>query len=305
MKRIKIKNGNFDIPVIGFGCWRWGELESANKARDIIDRALELGIDFVDHADFYGDWKAESLFGEAVTPEIRHRITLQTKCGIRPGIGYDFSKEYILKSVEGSLKRLNTDYIDILLLHRPDALVEPDEVAEAFSVLENTGKVRYFGVSNHNSSQIELLNRSCNGRVLFNQMQLSIPFCPMIDEGLNVNTYNKEGLVRDNGLIDYCRLNDITIQAWSPFQGGPGEGVFFKNEKYSKLNKLIGELADKYHTNQNAIAAAWILRHPAHIQVLTGTINPERLSLIAEASDVEITREEWYALYLSAGKPLP
>ena len=304
MKRIKVKAG-FDVPVIGLGCWRLAELDSSDKVRALIDRALDLGIDFADHADFYGNYRAEALFGEAMTPEIRHSITLQTKCGIRPGIGYDFSKKHIISSVEGSLKRLRTDYIDILLLHRPDALMEPEEVAEAFSTLEKAGKVRYFGVSNHNSSQIELLNRACNGRIIFNQMQLSIPFCPMIDEGLNVNTYNDEGIVRDNGLIDYCRLNNITIQAWSPFQGGPGEGVFFKNSKYGKLNDLIGRLAEKYHTNPNAIAAAWILRHPAHIQVLTGTTSPERLSLVAEASDVEITREEWYELYLSAGKPLP
>lgn len=305
MKRLSIRNGLLDVSAIGLGCWRFRELPDVRSARSLVDAAFDLGIDFFDHADIYAGGEAEALFGEAITPEQRKKMTLQTKCAIVPGICYDFSRSHILEAVEGSLRRLRTDHIDILLLHRPDALMEPEEVAAAFDKLHSSGKVSFFGVSNHNPGQIALLNKYCGGRIIFDQMQLSIPFCPMIDAGLNVNMYDDQAVVRDGGLIDYCRLNEITIQAWSPFQGGPGEGVFLRNEKYSALNALIGELAEKYGVSLNAIAAAWIMRHPAHIQVLAGTTNPSRLAEIAQASDVTLTREEWYRLYLAAGKPLP
>lgn len=216
-----------------------------------------------------------------------------------------FSKEHILKSVEGSLKRLKTDYVDVLLLHRPDTLMEPEEVAEAFETLEKQGKVRYFGVSNENAMQMELLNHYCGGRIVADQLQFSIAHCDIIDSGLNVNVHNDAGTNRDGGVLEYCRLKNITIQAWSPFQYGMFEGVFLGSEKFPELNKLIGELAEKYQVTDNAIAVAWILRHPARIQTIVGSTNKKRVEDICKASDVRLTREEWYALYMAAGKQLP
>lgn len=305
MKHIKLGNSGPEAPVIGLGCMRIPGLKTKQAVRALIDTALDHGINFFDHADIYGRGEAERLFGEAAKPLPREKMILQTKCAIRPGVCYDFSKQHILESVEGSLRRLNTDYIDILLLHRPDALMEPEEVAEAFNALEQAGKVRCFGVSNHNSSQIELLNHYCGGRIIVNQLQLSIAHCGIIDAGLNVNIHNDAGINRDGGVLEYCRLKGITIQAWSPFQYGAFEGVFLGSEKYPELNRLIDELADKYHVTSSAIAAAWILRHPAKIQTIAGTTNRQRLADIAQAPDAALTREEWYALYLAAGKQLP
>jgi len=232
-------------------------------------------------------------------------MIIQTKCGIRPGTCYDFSKQHILKSAEASLKRLKTDYIDIFLLHRPDTLMEPEEVAEAFETLKQQGKVRCFGVSNQNSSQIELLNHYCGNKIIVNQLQLSIAHCDFIDSGLNVNVHNDAGTVRDGGILEYCRLKGITIQAWSPFQYGMFEGVFIDSDKFPELNRLMGELAEKYHVSKNAIAVAWILRHPAKIQAVVGSTNKQRIAEISQASNLTLTREEWYALYMAAGKQLP
>lgn len=305
MNQIKLGTSGPEVPVIGLGCMRLPGLKTKQAVRELIDTAMEQGINFFDHADIYGRGAAERLFGEAVSPALREKLILQTKCAIRPGVCYDFSKQHILDSVDGSLKRLNTDYIDILLLHRPDTLMEPEEVAEAFSTLERQGKVRCFGVSNHNSAQIELLNHYCGGKLIVNQLQLSIAHCGIIDAGLNVNLHNDAGIDRDGSILEYCRLKGITIQAWSPFQYGMFEGVFLGSEKYPALNRLINELAEKYHVTNSAIAVAWILRHPAKIQTIVGTTNRQRLADIARASDVTLTREEWYALYLAAGKQLP
>jgi len=305
MKQISI-GGKISVPHIGVGCMRINGLES--RAVDSLVRAsMEAGGNFFDHADIYGGGEAESHFADSVgmTPALRERMILQTKCGIRPGVCYDFSKEHILASVDGSLKRLKTDYVDILLLHRPDILAEPEEVAEAFDELEKSGKVRYFGVSNQNPAQISLLNKYCGGRVMIDQLQLSIAFCPMFDAGINVNMTNDEATARDGGIVDYCRLNAITIQAWSPFQYGFFEGVFLGSDKYPLLNGVIARLAEKYGVTNNAIVIAWILRHPAKIQAITGTTNLQRLLEIFEAEKAPLTREEWYELYLAAGKKLP
>lgn len=260
---------------------------------------------FFDHADIYAGGEAERIFGQAVDAGLREKIFIQTKCAIRPGICYDFSKKHILESVDKSLARLNTDYIDILLLHRPDTLMEPEEVAEAFDILERAGKVRYFGVSNQNAMQIELLNHYCGKKILIDQLQFSIAHCDIIDSGINVNVHNDAGANRDGSVLEYCRLKDITIQAWSPFQYGMFEGVFLNSDKYPELNRLIGELAEKYQVTGNAIAVAWILRHPAGIQTIVGSTSRERIQGICRASDVRLTREEWYALYMAAGKQLP
>ncbi len=305
MKTMKLGKTNLEVPEIGLGCMRITGLESKAEVRSLIDTAMDQGINFFDHADIYAGGEAEAVFGEAAADIPREKMIIQTKCAIHPGTSYDFSKEHILKSVEGSLKRLKTDYVDVLLLHRPDTLMEPEEVAEAFETLEKQGKVRYFGVSNENAMQMELLNHYCGGRIVADQLQFSIAHCDIIDSGLNVNVHNDAGTNRDGGVLEYCRLKNITIQAWSPFQYGMFEGVFLGSEKFPELNKLIGELAEKYQVTDNAIAVAWILRHPARIQTIVGSTNKKRVEDICKASDVRLTREEWYALYMAAGKQLP
>ena len=305
MKTITLNNTNLSIPEIGMGCMRIVELENADAVKSWVDTALENGINFFDHADIYGKGRCEELFGQVLTPSLREKIILQSKCSIRPGIAFDFSKEHILNSVDGILKRLNTEYLDILLLHRPDALMEPEEVADAFRILKESGKVRHFGVSNQTPMQMELLSKYCDEPLLINQLQLSIAHCPMINSGINANMYNDSGINRDGGVLEYCRLKDITIQAWSPFQYGMFEGVFLGNEKFAELNKVIDNLAEKYNVTNSAIAVAWILRHPAGIQTIVGTTNKDRIAQISKASEIRLTREEWYALYMAAGNKLP
>ncbi len=306
MKTISVAGGIMEVPEIALGCMRTNQLE-IRQARDLIYTAIEQGINFFDHADIYSDGESERFFAEAIemNSSIREKIIIQTKCGIHRGVGFDFSKDHILKSVDGSLKRLKTDYIDVLLLHRPDALVEPEEVAEAFRILKESGKVRHFGVSNHNPYQIELLRKYLDDELLFNQLQLSITHSLMIDHGLNVNMEISEGINRDGGVLDYCRLKDITVQAWSPFHAGLGKDLFVDNPKYKGLNDKLAELAEKYNVTSNAIAVAWILRHPAKIQTIVGTTNKDRLVEICKSSDIALTRKEWYDLYLSSGKKLP
>ncbi len=305
MKNLKIPNSELEASKIALGCMRITELKEIDEVRDLIDIAMEHGINFFDHADIYGKGESEHIFGKAIEGIAREKMIIQTKCGICPGVCYDFSKEHILKSVEQSLKRLNMDYIDVLLLHRPDSLMEPEEVAEAFDLLEKEGKVRYFGVSNQNSMQMELLQRYCSQKLIINQLQFSIAHCDIIDSGFNVNVHKDEGCVRDGSILEYCRLKEITIQAWSPFQYGFFEGVFIGNEKFPELNKLLNELAEKYHVSNNAIAIAWILRHPAGIQAIVGSTKKQRIAEICKASEIKLTREEWYALYMAAGKKLP
>ena len=305
MKQILLHNTDLSVPEIGMGCMRINGLKTVDAVKEWMDTALEHGINFFDHADIYSKGECEELFGRALTPSLREHLILQSKCAIRPGIAFDFSKEHILNSVDGILKRLRTDYLDILLLHRPDTLMEPEEVADAFRTLKSQGKVRYFGVSNQTPMQIELLNKYLDEPLIITQLQLSIAHCPMINSGINANMYNDAAVNRDGGILEYCRLKDMTIQAWSPFQYGMFEGVFLENEKFPELNKAIDLLADKYNVTNSAIAVAWILRHPAHIQTIVGTTNKERIAQISKASDIRLTREEWYALYMAAGNRLP
>ncbi len=305
MKTIQVRDGMLTVPEIALGCMRITGLKDKKEIRNLIDVAMENGIDFFDHADIYAGGEAEAVFGEVVPGELRRKMTIQTKCAIRPGICYDFSKEHILKSVEGSLKRLRTDYIDILLLHRPDTLMEAEEVAEAFDYLEKKGMVRFFGVCNQNAMQMELLNSWCGGKLLFNQLQLSIAHCDIIDSGINVNVHNDAGANRDGSILEYCRLKNILIQAWSPFQYGMFEGVFIGSEKYVELNRVLDRLAQKYEATPNAVAVAWILRHPARIQAIVGSTNADRIQGICKASEIRLTREEWYELYMAAEKKLP
>ena len=306
MKNISIAKGKIEVSEIGLGCMRMADLEK-NKAEKVIRTALEQGINFFDHADIYGKGKSEEIFAESISmnEDLREKIIIQTKCSIVPGVMYDYSKEHIIRSVEGSLKRLKTDYVDTLLLHRPDTLMEPEKVCEAFMQLSESGKVKEFGVSNHNSMQIELLNKYLKNKIVINQMQFGIMHTGMIDNGLNVNMNNELSINRDGSILEYCRLNDITIQAWSPYQYGFFEGVFLDNPKFPELNQTIAKIAQEKGVTNTAIATAWILRHPAKIQTIVGTMNPDRLKDICAASNVDITRREWYEIYLAAGNKLP
>ncbi|EAC3667101.1 TPA: aldo/keto reductase [Listeria monocytogenes] len=305
MKRITIGNSALTASEISLGCMRMADLskEDANK---VINTALENGIDFFDHADIYGGGKSEEVFADAIdmNATIREKMILQSKCGIRQGF-FDFSKEHIIASVEGSLKRLKTDYLDTLLLHRPDTLFEPEEVAAAFTELEKSGKVRHFGVSNQNPGQIELLKKYVDQELIANQLQFSIMHTGMIDTGFNVNMTIDPSLDRDGGILEYSRLNNMTIQAWSPFQYGFFEGVFLDNDKFPELNKTIDKIAADKGVTNSAIAVAWIQRHPASFQTVVGTMNPGRIADITKASDVTLSREEWYEIYRAAGNQLP
>ena len=288
------------VPSIAVGCMRLSE-KSKEEMNHFIHSALEQGAYFFDHADIYGGGMSETVFGDAFShdPSLkREDVFLQSKCGIRQGC-YDLSKEYILEAVDGILKRLRTDYLDLLLLHRPDALVEPEEVAAAFDVLFESGKVRHFGVSNHKPMQIALQP------LVANQVQFSIPVSNLVANGMEVNMETPGSIDHDGSLLDYCRLHDITLQAWSPFQMPAWKGCFLGSDDYPELNQKLRELAEKYHVSDTTIAAAWILRHPANMQLITGTASESRLREIIAACDIALTRKEWYELYLAAGHPLP
>ncbi len=305
MRKIYLGPIKLEVPVVAVGCMRINSL-SVKAAEKFIQTALDLKANFFDHADIYGDGACEEIFAQAIhmNESVREQIILQSKCGIRKNM-FDFSKEHILKSVDGILSRLKTDYLDILLLHRPDALVEPGEVAEAFDLLQESGKVRYFGVSNQKPMQIELLRRYLHQPIVANQLQLSITNATMISNGINVNMENSSAVDRDGSVLDYCRLHDITIQPWSPFLFGFFEGVFLGSKKFPELNKKIDEIANHYSVSNTTIALAWILRHPANMQPIIGTMNVERLKDCCQAADIWLTREEWYEIYLSAGNILP
>jgi len=305
LKKIQLGTSQLEVSKIALGCMRINKL-SKTEASGVVQNALDLGINFFDHADMYGGGESESVFAEAagMSPAVREQMILQSKVGIRKGT-FDFSKEHILESVDGSLQRLKTDYLDVLLLHRPDALVEPEEVAEAFSILKESGKVRHFGVSNHHPMQIELLKKYVEQDLIANQLQFSIMHTGMIDAGLNVNMQRDLSTDRDGSILDYSRLHDMTIQAWSPFHFGHFEGIFIDHEQFPELNGTLQDMADKYAVTKSAIAVAWILRHPAQMQTLVGTMNQERLQGIAKASQIELTRAEWYAIYQAAGNELP
>jgi len=305
MRTIKLGTSNLDVPVVAVGCMRIDSLDK-KEAEAFVQTALDEGANFFDHADIYGGGKCEEIFAEAVqmSPTVREKLILQSKCGIRQG-QFDFSKEHILSSVDGILQRLNTEYLDVLLLHRPDALVEPEEVAEAFDQLESSGKVRHFGVSNQKPMQIELLKKSVKQPLVANQLQLSITNANMISNGVNVNMLIDESVDRDGSILDYCRLHDITIQPWSPFQYGFFEGVFLDNDKFPELNAEINKVAEAHGVSNTTIAIAWLLRHPANMQPVTGTMNIQRIKDCIKASEVKLSREEWYSIYRAAGNQLP
>ncbi|HFV2505875.1 TPA: aldo/keto reductase family oxidoreductase [Streptococcus agalactiae] len=290
---------------IALGCMRMSDLKG-KQAEEVVGTALDLGINFFDHADIYGGGLSELRFRDAIKHlnVNRDKMIIQSKCGIREGY-FDFSKEYILSSVDGILERLGTEYLDFLILHRPDVLVEPEEVAEAFTKLRAEGKVKHFGVSNQNRFQMELLQSYLDEPLAVNQLQLSPAHTPMFDAGLNVNMLNKASIEHDDGIVDYCRLKRVTIQAWSPFQIDLSRGLFVNHPDYKELNETIAKLAKNYNVSSEAIVIAWILRHPAKMQAIVGPMNPSRLKAIDKANDIALTRKEWYDIYRSAGNILP
>lgn len=289
---------------IALGCMRMSDLKG-KQAEEVVGTALDLGINFFDHADIYGGGLSELRFRDAIKHlnVNRDKMIIQSKCGIREGY-FDFSKEYILSSVDGILERLGTEYLDFLILHRPDVLVEPEEVAEAFTKLRAEGKVKHFGVSNQNRFQMELLQSYLDEPLAVNQLQLSPAHTPMFDAGLNVNMLNKASIEHDDGIVDYCRLKRVTIQAWSPFQIDLSRGLFVNHPDYKELNETIAKLAKNYNVSSEAIVIAWILRHPAKMQAIVGSMNPSRLKAIDKANDIALTRKEWYDIYRSAGNIL-
>ena len=309
MKTINVVNGPANASAIILGCMRMPAL-SIDQAEKMIQTAVELGVNFFDNATCYGeDGEAEKRFGDAFKQSglKREDVIIQSKCGLRfERNEFDWTKENILTSVDESLSRMKLDYLDALLLHRPDLIFEPEQVAEAFDILEKKGKVRYFGVSNVPPMELELLKRYVKQPLVFNQVQFSLEQSQLIDQPLYMNNLTTERSVdRDNGTIDYCRLNDITIQAWSPLQHGFFKGCFVDSPEFPELNKVLAELGDKYGVSKTAIAIAWILRHPAKMQAIAGTMNPVHLKEICDATKVELTHNEWYKLYLASGKKLP
>lgn len=304
VKKIKFGRSNEEVSAVVLGLMR---IKSAENPVEVIETAVAEGITFFDHADIYEKGESEKIFADALskTSIKREDLFIQSKCGIVPGKMYDFSKEHIIKSVEGSLSRLDTDYLDALLLHRPDTLMEPEEVAEAFTQLEKEGKVRHFGVSNFNPGQVELLKKSVSQPLQANQLQFGLLHTGMIDQGINVNRSENGSIDHDGGVLEYSRLVDMTIQAWSPYQGPGNSGVFIGNEQFSELNIKLEELAEKYNTTPTGLASTWVLNHPAHMQVIAGTMNVDRIQQIAKSSTIELSKEDWYALYMSAGNILP
>ena len=306
MNIIKLGSTDIDVSSIALGCMRMQD-KSLEEAKEVIQAALDIGITLFDHADMYGDGKSELIFGQAMKEMgiDRDSIFIQSKCGInRVESTFDFSKQYILDSVDGILERLGTDYLDMLLLHRPDALVEPKEVNEAFNELKASGKVRHFGVSNQSGMMIDLLKSEVEVPLVANQLQLSIMQTAMLDYGMNFNVQSAMGTDHAAEIMEYSRINKMTIQAWSPFYAGFFKAVFVDNEDYPEINAKMKELGEKYGVSSEAIAVAWIERHPAQIQTIIGSMNPDRIRRIGESYKATLTRKEWYDLYKAGGNQL-
>ncbi len=288
------------------GQMRIGSL-SEEAFEHLIHIALELGINSFDHADIYGSGYCEEMFGRFLSRKtiLRDQIFLQSKAGIVPGKCYNNSKIYLKNALEGILKRLNTDYLDRFYIHRPDVLMDPEEIAQFFDEVSKEGKVRSFGVSNFNSAQLSYLQRSCNVKICSNQLQLSIASAPMVAENIESNTWLNNAPSRTLGILDYCREHDIEIQAWSPLQYGFFAGVFINNPQYDKLNRVMEELCGKYNVSKEAIAIAWIVRIDPRFKVVAGTTNANRLEALVKGTNIHLTHEEFYGLYQAAGYKLP
>lgn len=308
MRYIKFGERQKEVSEVVLGLMRISEM-TVDQVEDLIESALAVGINAFDIADCYGHGKCEQILGEVLErrPDLREKMWIQSKCGIRMEefTYFDFSKEHILEAVDGILERLNVDYIDSLLLHRPDALMEPAEIAEAFDLLKSQGKVIDFGVSNQNPMMMALIQKDVNQPLVANQLQLSAAFTPSFDAGFHVNMKQEAGIVRDSSIFEYCRLHDVVIQAWSVLQFDYFGGVFLGSEKYPELNHVLNRLAEKYHVSPSAVAIAWVLRYPAKMQAVIGTTKKARVAEAAKAAEIQLTRKEWYEIYLAAGNDLP
>lgn len=308
MRYIKFGERQKEVSEVVLGLMRISEM-TVDQVEELIESALAVGINAFDIADCYGHGKCEQILGEVLKrrPDLREKMWIQSKCGIRMEefTYFDFSKEHILEAVDGILERLNVDYIDSLLLHRPDALMEPAEIAEAFDLLKAQGKVIDFGVSNQNPMMMALIQKDVNQPLVANQLQLSAAFTPSFDAGFHVNMNQEAGIVRDSSIFEYCRLHDVVIQAWSVLQFDYFGGVFLGSEKYPELNHVLNRLAEKYHVSPSAVAIAWVLRYPAKMQAVIGTTKKARVAEAAKAAEIQLTRKEWYEIYLAAGNDLP
>ena len=308
MRYITIGQDDKELSEIVLGMMRI-EDKSVKEVEELVETALSVGINAFDLADIYGLGRCEELLGLVLKnrPDLREEMWIQSKCGIRieEFTYFDFSKDYIIKSVDGILQRLKIDYLDSLLLHRPDALMESDQVAEAFDLLYKQGKVRNFGVSNQNPMMMELLKKDVKQPLAVNQLQLSAAFTPGFESGFHVNMEDSQAAMRDGSIFEYCKLHDVVIQAWSVLQFGYFKGNFVGNEKFQALNQVLDRLAIKYGVTSSTIAISWILRYPAKMQAVVGTTNPKHLREVSQAANFSLTRKEWYEIYLAAGNNLP
>ena len=308
MRYITLGQDDKELSEIVLGMMRI-EDKSVKEVEELVETALSVGINAFDLADIYGRGRCEELLGLVLKnrPDLREKMWIQSKCGIRieEFTYFDFSKDYIIKSVDGILQRLKIDHLDSLLLHRPDALMESDQVAEAFDLLYKQGKVRDFGVSNQNPMMMELLKKDVKQPLAVNQLQLSAAFTPGFESGFHVNMENSQAAMRDGSVFEYCKLNDMVIQAWSVLQFGYFKGNFVGNEKFQALNQVLDRLAIKYGVTSSTIAISWILRYPAKMQAVVGTTNPKHLREVSQAANFSLTRKEWYEIYLAAGNNLP
>ncbi|MCO6184326.1 aldo/keto reductase [Leuconostoc fallax] len=316
MQKIQIGQTDIQASAVALGVMRIND-KSASEAQKIVQTAYGNGINFFDTADIYGAGRSSKIFGDALktTGITRHDIYIQSKSGViladgqidgdgLKGPRYDFSKQHLIATVDTELRRLQTDYLDTFLLHRPDALMVLDDVAEAFQQLEQSGKVRYFGVSNMHPGQVTLLQSALSQKLQINQLQFGLKHTNMIDNELHVNVDSTHTLGDNSDILSYSRLNKMTIQAWSPLQYGYFGGVFVDNEQFPELNATLQALAIKYDVTKSSIAVAWILHHPAKIQVTIGTMNVERIAQMTDL-DYDLTNQEWYDLYVAAGHDLP
>lgn len=308
MRYITLGQDDKELSEIVLGMMRI-EDKSVKEVEELVETALSVGINAFDLADIYGRGRCEELLGLVLKnrPDLREKMWIQSKCGIRieEFTYFDFSKDYIIKSVDGILQRLKIDHLDSLLLHRPDALMESDQVAEAFDLLYKQGKVRNFGVSNQNPMMIELLKKDVKQPLAVNQLQLSAAFTPGFESGFHVNMEDSQAAMRDGSIFEYCQLHDVVIQAWSVLQFGYFKGNFVGNEKFQALNQVLERLAIKYGVTPSTIAISWILRYPAKMQAVVGTTNPKHLREVSQAANFSLTRKEWYEIYLAAGNNLP
>ena len=308
MRYITLGQDDKELSEIVLGMMRIKD-KSVKEVEELVETALSVGINAFDLADIYGRGRCEELLGLVLKnrPDLREKMWIQSKCGIRMEefTYFDFSKDYIIKSVDGILQRLKIDHLDSLLLHRPDALMESDQVAEAFDLLYKQGKVRNFGVSNQNPMMMELLKKDVKQPLAVNQLQLSAAFTPGFESGFHVNMEDSQAAMRDGSIFEYCKLHDVVIQAWSVLQFGYFKGNFVGNEKFQALNQVLDRLAIKYGVTSSTIAISWILRYPAKMQAVVGTTNPKHLREVSQAVNFSLTRKEWYEIYLAAGNNLP